>query len=342
MTLQRWEFSTTQPPDWGSLIERTGGGFYHSPPGLLLNAATGQPLYCTLYDENDDVVGIALGEERRCRLSRQPRHLHFPSVPALGGLPDPEGALAALLARLQRRGAADVTMLTYDAPWTPRPERFPLAGTLRQEYVVHLDAGPDELLRSFNNTHRRYCSRGAREGWELRLLHGATAVAALREVMDTTASRARSRGRDYSITIPIEAAIEAGDDAPRAGRALTFAAYHDDTLLGAALIGVAGRRSYLVIGGSTEEGYRKYSTAWLYWRIMAWLHEHGVTTYNLGGSPGSPLTASNPDDPNYGLHFFKMGFGPMIVRSHCGRWELGQNHLRLHRLLTRLAAPIGR
>lgn len=338
----RWSFSTQLPPDWGELIKRTGGGIYHSPLGLLLSEATGEPLYCTLHDANDAVVGIALGDQRRCRLSTRPRHLSFPSLPALGTLPNPEAALAALIAQLEARGAAEVDMATYDTPWTPQPERFQLTGSLRQEYVVHLHAEPGELRRSFGSTHRRYSSRGEREGWELRLLHGATAVATLDEVMATTAGRVESQGRSYSITIPIAAVVEMEDDDAIPGQAVTFAAYHDDTLLGAALIGMAGQRSYLVIGGSTKAGYRKYSAAWLYWRIMAWLYERGFTTFNLGGSPGSPLTASDPNDPHHGLYSFKMGFGATIVRSHCGYWELGHNHLRLHRLRAWLGAPAGR
>jgi len=338
----RWEFSTTPPPEWGELIGRLNGGFYHTPLGLLLSSAAGEPLYCTLRDPRGDVVGIALGAQRRCRLSSRPRHLSFPSLPALGAHPDPEAALTSLLAQLAARGAAEVDMSTYDTPWTPPADSKLLTGSLRQEYVVDLHEDPQILRRSFGKTHRRSCSRGEREGWELRQLHGATAVAALNEVMATTATRVHSHGRSYSIAVPIATAASAvyDDDAP--GRAVTLAAFHGDTLLGAGLAGIAGRRGYLVISGSTTEGYRIGSAPWLWWRIMVWLHERGANTFNLGGSPGSPLTASDPDDPHHGLYVYKMGFGAVIVRSRCGHWEFGHNHIRLHRLTARLGAVAGR
>lgn len=333
----RWQFSTIQPADWGPALERTGGGFYHSPLGLLLSATTGTPLYCTLYNANDDVLGIALGAERRCRFSSHSRHLSFPSLPALRDLPAPEMALASLIAQLHARGAAEVSMATYDTPWTPAPDSALLTGSLRQEYLVHLNAEPDELLRSFSRSHRQDCSRGRRDGREIRLLTGTEAVETIDRVMASTADRAQSHGRSYALAIPIEA-VEEGDGDTEAGKLATFAAYHDDLLLAAALVGFAGRRSYLIISGSTPEGYRKRTSAWFYWRLMAWLYERGCSTFNMGGSPGSPLTASDPDDPHYGLYNFKMSFGAEAIPSRCGYWELSQHHLRLHRITSWLNA----
>lgn len=336
-----WRISTDEPTDWGTLLEKTGAGVYHSYIGLILSDFHGEPLYCTLHDPAGEVVGIALGSQRRCRLSTRPRHITFSSLPAFSALPDPEAALASLIATLQADGAAEVDMATYDTTWVPTSGLPLRKSTIRQEYVVPIDAEPQALRRSFATSHRRYASRGERQGWELRTLTGPTAVETLKAVTGNTARRIRSQGRDYMSSVPIERVIEEGGDSNRPGRAITFAAFEDGQLLGAALVGFAGRRGYLVIAGSTPGGYRKYSATWLYWRIMGWLHERGANAFNLGGSPGSPLTASDPDDPHHGLYSFKMGFGARIVRSHPCYFELAPFHLRLHRLTSRQPVTAG-
>lgn len=327
----RWVLSTSQPSDWATRVEQTGGGFYHSPLGLLLGAPAGAPLFCRLH-RGEEVVGIALGVMSRCRFSTRPRHLYFPSLPALAPTSSPESALSALIDALEARGAADVEMDSYDARWAAEPEGSQLAGRVRHEYVVPLTAEPEALARSFGKAHRQSCWRGEREGWTLRLLTGEAAVHALTAAEESTAERVRKQGRSFLLSIPVDVAGRGAGEAREGWGATTFAAYSGELLLSAGLVGRAGQRGYLIVAGSTPEGYRRSASAWLYWRIMAWLYERGCTSFNLGGSPGSPTTASDPADPYHGLFRFKTRFGAEVVPSRCGRWEVRPRHLRLHRL----------
>jgi hypothetical protein len=332
-----WVLSTSQPSDWATQVERVDGGFYHSPPGLMLGAPAGAPLFCRL-QRGEEVVGVALGVLSRCRFSARPRHVYFPSLPALARAPSHEGALSALVGELKARGAADIEMDSYDAHWAPDPGGAQLTGRVRHEYVVPLTAEPATLARSFGKAHRQSCWRGEREKWALRLLSGEEAIHALTAAEESTAERVRKQGRSFLLALPVDV-VGRGEGEPHEGwGASTFAAYDGEVLLSAGLVGRAGHRGYLIVAGSTPEGYRRSASAWLYWRIMAWLYERGFTSFNLGGSPGSPTTASDPADPHHGLFRFKTRFGAEIVATRCGRWEVRPGHVRLHRLARWIAS----
>jgi hypothetical protein len=258
-----------------------------------------------------------------CRLSPRPRHVYFPAFPAIAVAPWRERALASLIDELGGLGAAEVVIDPFDTRWTP--ERVPYAeGAPRVEHLIAIDAGPEELMQRFGDTFRRTCRRGGREGWRLDPLSGEGARAALQQVQASAALRALGHGRAF---VPaVVGALES--PACRGGGAVqAFAALSGDTLLAAALVGIAARRGYYVLGGSTPEGYRSRAAVWLHWRIMAWLGERGCRAYNLGGTPAA---SAHPDDPGHGLFRFKSAFGGDLVPSQGARWVPRPLHVFLH------------
>ncbi len=333
----RWTLSTVQPADWAAQIEGAGGGFYHSPPGLVVAAPPGELLFCSLR-VGGEVAGVALGVRRRCRFSIRPRHFDFPAHPAVAAVGWQGHAVVSLIEELKQLGGAEVSIYSFDTSWAENPGVPGLNGKLRQEYVVSLASDPEELARSFAAAQRRHLRRGEREGWILRELSGAEALAAISTVHESTADRTRGYGRSFTL-FPRLAVVEksqGGRDAPWGIN--VFAAYYNGGLLAAAMVGRGGRRGYYVVGGSTPDGYRRSAAAWLHWSIMRRLIERGFTTYNLGGSPGSPETASLPDDPHHGLFRFKTGLGAKPVRSRGGVWVTRPGHWRLHRIVELIRA----
>src|SRR5256885_11071667 len=143
----RWLTQSQCPADWWIRVERCGGGFFHTPPGLDAGAPAGEPVFAQLW-HGDEVVGVATGVRSRCRFGREPRHLYFPTVPALTGPPQGDEALGALVDTLRAERAVEVTVDSFDAGWQPHVTTGERVDSRdRVEYLVPLDADPDELAR---------------------------------------------------------------------------------------------------------------------------------------------------------------------------------------------------
>src|SRR5205814_10641110 len=99
----RWITRSACPPDWWAHVERCGGGFFHTPPGLGAGAPAGEAVFAQLL-RGADVVGVAAGVRSQCRLRRRPRHVYFPTAPALLGLLRPDDAPHALPQALRTEG----------------------------------------------------------------------------------------------------------------------------------------------------------------------------------------------------------------------------------------------
>jgi lipid II:glycine glycyltransferase (peptidoglycan interpeptide bridge formation enzyme) len=115
----------------------------------------------------------------------------------------------------------------------------------------------------------------------------------------------------------------------------TFVARDGDKLLAAVLVGWAAGRAYYIAGGSTTEGYRRSASVWLQWRVMAECAGRGRLTYNLGGVPAG---AAESGHAQHGLHRFKAGFGAAVTPARGAHWRLKPAHLKLHAVMSRLAA----
>jgi hypothetical protein len=322
MTDGAWEISPTCPTGWPELLERCGGGLFHSPPGLALGAPRGTALFAR-YCSPDGTVGLAAGVRSRCRLTFQPRHVYLPTLPVVPG--DGDAALHVLAELFRDDGAVELVIDAFDARWAPGVLDGAQPTRERHEYVVALDAGLEELASRFTRHHRRSLRRGLRGNWSLRTHHGREARDLLRVVQHSAAQRAAER-RDPLMVDPPPAAGTLGAD-PRWGAA-TIAAWDRDRLLAAALVGWANRRAFFMRGGSTPAGYQANAAVWLHWRIMGELHARGFTAYNLGGAPA---TAARPEDPAHGIHRFKRDFGAQLRPCRGLRWTMSPAHERAHR-----------
>src|SRR5207247_106536 len=114
----RWVVQATCPPEWWMHLEGCGGGLFHTPAGLTAAAPPGEAVFGRLLD-GDVVIGVAAGVRSRCRFGLRPRHVYFPTVPAVLSLPRRDEALAALVGVLRNEGAAEVAVDSFDARWQP-------------------------------------------------------------------------------------------------------------------------------------------------------------------------------------------------------------------------------
>lgn len=320
-----WQLLAVCPADWAAQLRRTGGGFFHTPLGLALGAPRGDPLFAELV-VGGDVVGVAAGVRSRCRFTAQPRHVYLPTPPAIAPSDGRDAALSALVDLFRLESVAEVVVDAFDAEWMAGPLPGAEDTRARQEYVVRLDAPPDELAGRFSRHHQRGLRRGQREGWLFRTHEGRQARDLLSLVQQAAAERAAQR-RDAYVVEPPPAASALGEG--QQWGVTTFAVWRTGALLAAALIGWANGRGFFLRGGSTAEGYRSNAAVWLHWHIMGELLARGIKEYNLGGAPARALRA---EDPAHGLHRFKRDFGSEIRTCRGLRWTLSPAHIQAHRL----------
>src|SRR5437879_7471858 len=62
-----WVIAARCPPGWWALLERSGGGVFHSPAGLGVAAPAGASVFAELHD-GEQAIGLAAGVALRCRI----------------------------------------------------------------------------------------------------------------------------------------------------------------------------------------------------------------------------------------------------------------------------------
>lgn len=310
----RWTIARACPSSWPQDLERCGGGYFHSPAGLLAGAPSGDPLFLQLW-EVDRVVGVGVAVRRSTRWGLDTPRVYLPSVPAVSAHVGSERISDDLLALLAADGSA-VTMDSFDA--SRRPDlHAPLTPRMRRnEFIVALDGTAAERAARCSAHHRRHLRRGERAGWTLRLLARAEGAPLLRTVLQAAAERGLLRGQPF-VQGSRDVALHTVDNVVQPWGLAIYSAWAANVALGAAVVGYANGRAYYVAGGSTPEGYEHDASIWLHWRIGTALARASFLTYNLGGVPAP---ASDPSHPMHGLYRFKAGFGSATVECagmHC-------------------------
>lgn len=319
-----WHVSATPPGDWNTLLQRCGGGFFHTPAAIGISLPEGEVFYAVAQN-GKGLQAVALGIRTLCRLSPVRRHVVLATPPATRSGVDPAAAAHHLARALAADGAAEVAMHSYDAP-SPSHGAYS-----RIEHRVALNGSTAaQLLDNCSATHRRHIRRGERAGWTVHVLAGMQAVELLYSVQLEAAVRAQQRNERITAIPAHAAATPASLSAPWGN--CCYAAYARDVLLGVVLIGWANGRVFYLLGGSTLEGYEQSAAAWLQWQIMQRCVEAGHHLYNLGGTP---IGAEAPTHSSHGLYRFKSGFGATPVGCQGNDWVFRSAHLRVHRLLTR-------
>ena len=312
----RWSIHAACPAGWRQQIALCGGGYFHSSRGLLASAPAGEPIFLDLWD-GEQLLGVATGVRFGGAGSATPRHVYFPTLPAVASRKSSEFALASLVERLREDGMAEVVLDSFDAQMVPGALLHATELRHRREYTVDLDASPDYLLSQMAPRHRRQIERGDAERWSCRVLR----VDELRTpptAVKPVALFGMRRGESFATHLHNVAAL-AGSELQEPSGATVFAAFDGQKLLAAALIGWANRRAYCLSGGCVPTGDDCAEAIWLHWQILRALRAEGFHRYNLGGSPPA---AVSPTHPANGMHRFKMGFAPRVVECYSVRWAL--------------------
>jgi hypothetical protein len=309
-------------------MARCGGGFFHSPGGLLAGAPHGDPLFLQLREGND-VVGISVATRHGGHWGLTAKRTYMPSIPAFAAHVARDAALSMLLNTLGAGGGA-IVIDSFDASQCPAHDPPLVPRTARTEFVISLTGSEANLAARCHAHHRRHIRRGERDGWTVRMLSRSEGERILRVVHRTAADRGTARGEPFNAASH-HIAMDTVPDIRRSWGIAIFSAWLADSPLAAAVIGYANGRGYYISGGSTPGGYERDASIWLHWKISAALADAGFTSYNLGGIPERAIDDAHP---MHGLYRFKLGFGaqpvtcrgvqqPAAPASHLGGWFMG-------------------
>lgn len=183
--------------------------------------------------------------------------------------------------------------------------------------TVLVDLGPseEEIINSFRQKTRYNIRLAERKGVTVDAVEASDEnLAIMYELMAVTAKRAGVFLRDKQYFYD----FWRGHAQKRCGQ-LFFARYEDSVVAGA-FITVLGHKALYKDGGSGREHANVQAPYALQWGIMKWLKEHGITEYDLHGTP--PADKIDDDThPLHGLARFKTGFNDQIT-EYIGTYDL--------------------
>jgi len=181
--------------------------------------------------------------------------------------------------------------------------------------LIDLAPSEEEIISSFRQKTRYNIRLAERKGVVVEAVDATEAnLAVMYELMTVTAKRAGVFLRDKKYFYD----FWRGHAAANCGQ-LFFARY-EDTVVAGAFITHLGRKALYKDGGSGREHTNVQAPYALQWGIMQWLKAHGVTEYDLHGTP----PANKLDDeahPLHGLARFKTGFNDQVV-EYIGTYDL--------------------
>jgi CelD/BcsL family acetyltransferase involved in cellulose biosynthesis len=302
-------------PAWDDYVRthRKGTIFHTSGMVQVFRAAKNhEPLALAALDANGEIKALLTAVRVQTLpdpLGRVSSRSIFYAEPLCNGEPQSIDALAALITHHDRL-MQHATLFTEVRPLlAPGPERIALERCGYQyldylNFVIDVSQSSDALWRTMLRDARRGVREFERSGFQTRAIdspHGidqlyqcllasygnANVPLAHRSLFDAAFATLHTSG-----ALRIEAVVK--NDVPIA---MLATLYHGDTAFA------------WYCGTQRMRGFSPLD--YLFWRELLWSHEHGFTTFDMGGAgwPGEP----------YGVRRYKAKFGGTLV--HFGRYR---------------------
>lgn len=212
--------------------------------------------------------------------------------------------LKGLWARFEPEVLADeVAPETLLAAGMVRANRDP---GMKSTIFVDLSAGPDAVLASFNQSSRRNIRKAEAAGVTVEPVEATDDnLEMMYELMRVTEARAHYglRPKDYF--------LDYWRTQIAAGQAHIFFARHEGEVLAGLFLTFIGRRAWYKDGGSFDKKREVLAPYLLQWRVMEWQMAHGITSYDMLGSPNRDQVGTGHRFD--GLYTFKSKFNPDIT-----------------------------
>ncbi|TAK89071.1 peptidoglycan bridge formation glycyltransferase FemA/FemB family protein [Patescibacteria group bacterium] len=184
--------------------------------------------------------------------------------------------------------------------------------------IIDLRPGEDDILASFKQKTRYNIRLAAKRGVTVEAVEcTAENIDIMYELTRAMTERAGVYLRDKQYFVDFYRA-----HAARGAGQLFFAKYEGQVLAGAFVTHI-GRKALYKDGGSLRLHSEVQAPYALQWGVMQWLKQHGVTEYDLHGTPPADKI-EDPKHPLAGLARFKTGFNKEIT-EYIGTYDIVLN-----------------
>lgn len=181
--------------------------------------------------------------------------------------------------------------------------------------LVDLTPGEEEIINSFRQKTRYNIRLAERKGVTVEAVEASDEnLAVMYGLMEVTAKRAGVFLRDKTYFYD----FWSGHAKANCGQ--LFFAWYEGQVVAGAFITHLGKKALYKDGGSGREHANVQAPYALQWGIMKWLKEHGVTEYDLHGTPPADKV-EDETHPLHGLARFKTGFNDQIT-EYIGTYDL--------------------
>lgn len=181
--------------------------------------------------------------------------------------------------------------------------------------LVDLVPSEEEIINSFRQKTRYNIRLAERKGVTVEAVEASDKnLKIMYGLMEVTAKRAGVFLRDHKYF------YDFWSGHAKAGCGQLFLAQYEGSVVAGAFITHLGHKALYKDGGSGREHANVQAPYALQWGIMQWLKAHGITEYDLHGTP----PADKIDDethPLHGLARFKTGFNDQIT-EYIGTYDL--------------------
>ena len=199
-----------------------------------------------------------------------------------------------------------------------RPSHHPLF--TKYTFVLDLTKSEEELLKAMHPKTRYNIKVAQKHGVVVREDNSSDAFDTYLSLTKETTSRQgfyahneTYHRRMWEILFP-------------AGIARLWTAVYQEKIVAAWIIFVWKDTMYYPYGASSREHRETMAPNLLLWEIVRWGKKAGYKKFDLWGALGPQ---ADPNDPWYGFHRFKQGFGPELV-EFAGSYDLILNPLLYH------------
>jgi hypothetical protein len=287
---------------WNAAVERLAGSVHHTAEWATFTGRRGGLTPYFLEGAGGGLAAVAyVARPSRWPLS-QWATIQCDALPATA---DIAAALRPLEEALRTLGGVDLALGSFAAPATIELAPFGYGETRRLEFVLDLEGGLDAAHRGFRKTQRHEIRKFEGSGAVCVEASDAASIDWFCSIEEATLERHRAQGKDYARTNRRTLEI-LWEDVVRTGRGRAYFALRNGIAVSTAVVGVCGRRLYLLYSGSSAEGFSIHASKGLLWHVLCQEHARGARECNLGGVPPD---SSNPDSVDHGLYRFKQGFG---------------------------------
>ena len=174
--------------------------------------------------------------------------------------------------------------------------------------IVDLAPTLDDIMASFNQKGRNALRRAEREGVTTRAV--PLTDESMQTMYDLLASTAAGRF-DVSLR-SLSYYKDFWQRYGESGHGSLFFAEYEGRVVASAFCMYIGQKGLYKDGASVRDKVVYGASHLLQWEVIKWMKEHGVTSYDLCGSPHS-RDSNNANNPFYGIGKFKTSFNKHIT-----------------------------